>query len=386
MFSFTSLFSTFDNFCNPIIRPERDNYNFKDLGPSLFKIQNKSYKRTDFFLKNSRQLKIQCSFWEPIDEEREFSKLPCVIYLHGNSSSRCEVINYLKYFLYNNITILAFDFAGCGQSEGDYISLGYYEQNDIDCVINYLNKTKRVNRIGLWGRSMGAVTAIMYSCNNPNKISGIVVDSPFYSLTRLIEELIKEKITLMNDFICNIIIKTISNKIFEKYHFRIEILNTYLFAEKSHIPCLFCHATDDTFVNINHCKDLFEIYAGDKRIIFVEGDHNSVRPKYLIKNIINFFFKLFEKKKKFVHSYSFVENIQPIDIIEKLEKNKKDESNLEEEYFSDVGLKTIRKFDIKTKNDIEKEQIEEKNNIKYIQNLNNNKNKKLYYNINDFYD
>ena len=92
-----------------------------------------------------------------------------------------------------------------------------------------------------------------------------------------------------------------------------------------------------------------------------------------------------KKKKKFVHSYSFVENIQPIDILEKLEKNKKDESNLDEDSFSDVGLKTIRKFQIKTKKDIDKEQKEEKINIKYIQNLNYNK-KKIFYNINDFYD
>ena len=236
-------------------------------------------------------------FLEPIDEEREYKKLPCIIYLHGNSSSSCEVINYLKYFLYNNISILAFDFAGCGQSEGDYILLGYYEQNDIDCVINYLNKTKRVNRIGLWGRSMGTVTAIMYSCNNPNKITGIIVDSPFYSLTRLIEEINKEKIKIMNNFLCNIIIKTINNKIFEKYNFRIEILNTYLFAEKCHIPCLFCHAMVDKLVNINHCKDLYEVYEGDKRIIYVEGDHNSERPKFFIKNIISFFLNYLKKKE-----------------------------------------------------------------------------------------
>jgi cephalosporin-C deacetylase-like acetyl esterase len=380
MSSFFSLFTSFDNFWKPIIRPEKDKYTFLDLGPSLFKIQKKTYKRTDFFLKNSRQLKIQCSFWEPIDEERESIKLPCIIYLHGNSSSRCEVINYLKYFLYNNITILAFDFSGCGQSEGDYISLGYYEQNDVDCVINYLNKTKRVSRIGLWGRSMGAVTAIMYSYNYPNKIVGIVVDSPFYSLTRLIEELIKEKIKIMNNFIYNIAIKMISDKIYEKYNFRIEILNTYIFAEKCNSPCFFCHAINDNFVNKKHSKDLYKIYSGEKNIMYVEGNHNSLRPKYLIKNIINFFFKLFEKKKKFVHSYSFIENCR---IMEKYLK--KDESNLEEN-ISEIKHEKIRKFNIKTKKDIEKEQNKKIKNLQHKKNLNKSSNMDIYFFENDFYD
>ena len=44
---------------------------------------------------------------------------------------------------------------GCGISEGEYISLGYYERNDLDCVIQYLRDHKDVSTIGLWGRSMG---------------------------------------------------------------------------------------------------------------------------------------------------------------------------------------------------------------------------------------
>lgn len=31
-----------------------------------------------------------------------------------------------------------FDFAGCGQSEGEYISLGHFELGDVEVVVNYL--------------------------------------------------------------------------------------------------------------------------------------------------------------------------------------------------------------------------------------------------------
>jgi len=41
-------------------------------------------------------------------------------------------MEYLGYLIRNNISICTFDFSGCGNSEGDYISLGYYEQQDLN--------------------------------------------------------------------------------------------------------------------------------------------------------------------------------------------------------------------------------------------------------------
>ena len=58
--------------------------------------------------------------------------------------------------------MVAFDFSGCGLSDGDYISLGYYEIEDIRAVVEHVKKMENVTFIALWGRSMGAVTAIRY--------------------------------------------------------------------------------------------------------------------------------------------------------------------------------------------------------------------------------
>lgn len=61
------------------------------------------------------------------------------------------------------MTVFTFDFSGCGRSEGDWVTLGYKEQDDLKAVVNYLRLTRRVSVIGLWGRSMGAVTSIFYA-------------------------------------------------------------------------------------------------------------------------------------------------------------------------------------------------------------------------------
>ena len=73
-------------------------------------------------------------------------------------------------------------------SEGEYISLGYYERDDVHCVFEYLRSLGTVSSIGIWGRSMGAVTALMYADTN-HEIGCIVLDSPFSNLSQLCKEL-----------------------------------------------------------------------------------------------------------------------------------------------------------------------------------------------------
>ena len=126
-----------------IIRPGLYLYEQAELCPFKFEISNKYYKRTDFELINNRGLKIIYSFWEPFDEEKEKIVLLCVIYLHVNSSSRCEAYAEVKHLLPINICLFSFDFCSCGKSECDYISLGYYEKEDVKYIIEYLQKSKK---------------------------------------------------------------------------------------------------------------------------------------------------------------------------------------------------------------------------------------------------
>ena len=286
--------SSYQELWKAIIRPYRDDYSDKDLGPKKFRLNKKFYKRTDFSLVNSRNIKIMCSFWEPYDEEREYSRLPCVIYLHGNSSSRCEVIPNLKYLLPLNITVLAFDFTACGRSEGEYISLGWYEILDVECIINFLRNSKKVSSIGLWGRSMGAATAIIYAAKDPT-IAGIFLDSPFYSLNLLIDELSKDKVSLP-DFLVRQVIKMIKQTVKDKADFNIDDIEPGEYAQKCFVPAFFCHGKDDTFVNVHHCNDLYLIYPGEKYILLVDGDHNSLRPNKLNENASEFFYNALKCK------------------------------------------------------------------------------------------
>lgn len=62
---------------------------------------------------------------------------------------------------------------GSGLSDGKWVTLGAHEVEDLSVVVQHLRAQGGVSSIGLWGRSMGAVTALMYSHRDPD-IAGMV--------------------------------------------------------------------------------------------------------------------------------------------------------------------------------------------------------------------
>jgi len=121
----------YNELVNAIIRPPRCQYEMEQLGPPVFDFCGKTFQRIDFDLYNPRGLRISCSMWSPIESCRPNPILPCVIYMHGNSSARLEALSQLSLVLSLGATLLSFDFSGSGKSEGDWVSLGAFEKDDL---------------------------------------------------------------------------------------------------------------------------------------------------------------------------------------------------------------------------------------------------------------
>lgn len=268
---------------NAIIRPPRCEYAYAQLGPSFFEFCGKTFRRNDFELINKRGLKIVCSFWEITPDFRPNPVLPCLIYMHGNSSARLEGLSVLSLALSLGSTFLAFDFAGSGLSEGDYVSLGAFEKDDLQCVIEHLRDTGTVSTIALWGRSMGAATALLHGERDPS-IAGMVLDSAFSDLNTLAEELVdkgRERGLYAPGFVISMAIRFIRASVLKTANFNISDLSPIAHADKCFIPALFVAAEGDQFVACHHSQKIHDKYAGDKNILIISGDHNSRRPKHL---------------------------------------------------------------------------------------------------------
>ncbi len=58
--------------------------------------------------------------------------------MHGNAGCRIEASPLLSYLIPRNIALVSFDFSGCGLSQGNKVTLGLKETEDLDAVIKYI--------------------------------------------------------------------------------------------------------------------------------------------------------------------------------------------------------------------------------------------------------
>ncbi|BAT77223.1 uncharacterized protein HKW66_Vig0019690 [Vigna angularis] len=273
---------------NFIIRPPRAEYDPKsDLLEQEFMLKGKWYQRKDVEIKNSRGDVLQCSHYMPIVSP-EGKPLPCVIYCHGNSGCRADASEAAIILLPSNITVFTLDFSGSGISGGEHVTLGWNEKDDLKAVVNYLRDDGNVSLIGLWGRSMGAVTSLMYGAEDPS-IAGMVLDSPFSDLVDLMMELVDTYKIRLPKFTVKFAIQYMRRAIQKKAKFDITDLNTIKVAKSCFVPALLGHAIEDDFIQPHHSDRIFEAYMGDKNIIKFEGDHNSPRPQFYFDSINIFF-------------------------------------------------------------------------------------------------
>lgn len=212
--------------------------------------------------------------------------------MHGNSGCRVDAYDAVRVLLPLNITVFTLDLSGSGLSEGQFITLGVRESEDLRSVIAHLRSGGKVTKIGLWGRSMGAATSLFYGAKDPS-IAALVLDSPFSKLTDLMLELVD---TIGGDRGMRVprplvrgAVALMRFSILRRAHFDISQLDVLRAASGSFVPALFGHATGDTFIAPRHSEALYAVYPGDKNLIRFEGGHNSQRPSFFYDSVSIFF-------------------------------------------------------------------------------------------------
>lgn len=280
-----------EQFINFVIRPPRAEYTPDQyLWEKEFTLAGRKYFRQDLEIRNSRGHVLQCSHYLP-SPFSEDTPLPCVIYCHGNSGCRADANEAAVILLPSNITVFTLDFSGSGLSDGDYVSLGWHEKDDLKSAVSYLRDMKNISCIGLWGRSMGAVTSLLYGSEDPS-IAGMILDSPFSNLFDLMMELVDVYKIRLPKFTVKVAVQYMRRVIQKRAGFDIMDLNVAQIAPKTFIPALFGHATEDAFIQPHHSDTIFKSYAGDKNIIKFEGDHNSARPQFYYDSVSIFFYNV----------------------------------------------------------------------------------------------
>ena len=106
-----------------------------------------------------------------------------IIMQHGYKSTRSELLNEAEMMHRHGYGVLLTSIRAHDYSEGELITLGYYETDDMEAWYQYLLTRTDIDpeKIGILGNSYGGMLSIQYAALN-EKIKAVVANSAFSSM------------------------------------------------------------------------------------------------------------------------------------------------------------------------------------------------------------
>lgn len=287
-----------------IIRPPRAEYKVEDLGETPLKLKNGiKVERRDFMLLNREGQLLRCSEWREVRlgelagtrspggrlRDEFLDPRPTIVYLHCNSSCRADVVRtgVLEAAAGAGCALVALDFSGSGWSDGEYVTLGLREQYDVEAVAVHL-KARGCERFALWGRSMGATSALLYAARFGASagLSALILDCPFSTFGQLVEDLVGQGAVRVPRFAVRSLLSFVKASVKKRAGAELDALDLVKAAGSVHIPALYVAAgSDEMTPKASHSDRLLAVHAGRKTQAVFDGGHNSARPPWVYEAV-----------------------------------------------------------------------------------------------------
>jgi hypothetical protein len=174
-----------------------------------------------------------------------------LIFCHGNGGNISHRLEKIKVFNELGLDVFLFDYRGYGLSEGSPSEEGLYL--DAGAVYDYLINVKKipVQKIILYGESLGGAVAIDLARNHD--VAGLIIEGTFTS--------VKDMARRYFPFIPTFIISS-----------RFDSLRKIKDVKS---PKLIFHSTGDEIVPFDMGKRLFHAASEPKAFIEIQGGHND---------------------------------------------------------------------------------------------------------------
>ena len=192
-----------------------------------------------------------------------------VLLVHSYRSDHTFMNPYAEEYLNNNYIVLQPDNRAHGDSQGDFIGMGYLDQYDLLQWIQYIIMQDPEAEIVLHGVSMGASALMMLSSqdNIPDNIIAIIEDSGYKSADDYLAWKLKKKAHLPAFPaipIANTAIKLIAG-------YSLYDASAIEGVKHSKVPILFIHGTNDQTVPVEDAYDLYNAASCRKDLLIINN-------------------------------------------------------------------------------------------------------------------
>lgn len=228
--------------------------------------------------------------------------LPCegsdelIIIVHGNGNNRDDrsigIMDIAAALVTYGYNVLMFDLRGCGESDGNMVSGGYYEQKDLEGAVRYAGELG-FDTIGVLGFSLGAVTTLITAADN-EEIDAVVSDSSYADLTDIMETEFTKR-TSAPSFLLKPILFMI--KLMYGVDFA-AIRPVESVGDIAPTPILFIHGEEDETIPVEHASRLYKASQNTLNQLWITPGTGHVRsyinyPEEYISRITAFFDRAF---------------------------------------------------------------------------------------------
>ena len=199
------------------------------------------------------------------------------IILHGYRSSPDSVISIGRHFSEEGYNVLIPYMRATGESEGEYIGMGWLDKDDLQCWINKIIEQNNNANIVLHGSSMGAATVLMASGDDlPSNVKAIIEDSGYTSVWDIFASEAKVRFGLPEFPVLNMF-EIVANF---RAKYDIKKASALEQVKKANIPILFIHGDSDDFVPEYMCEQLYNAANCKKEKLIIQGaGHTESRYK-----------------------------------------------------------------------------------------------------------
>lgn len=191
-----------------------------------------------------------------------------VLLLHGYTGWKEEMYPFACWYYERGFHVVVPDLRCQGESEGDFIGMGWTDHFDGMLWIDYILSQDSSAEIVIHGQSMGAAAALMIAgADPPENVKMAVSDCAYTDAYSMFGEKIKEWFSLP----AFPIVDTARLLLKLRGGYDLKDASAINAVKKSTVPILFIHGDQDAMVSVRMAKELYRAADCEKELLIVEG-------------------------------------------------------------------------------------------------------------------
>lgn len=191
-----------------------------------------------------------------------------VLLLHGYTGWKEEMYPFAYWYHEQGFHVLVPDLRCQGESEGDFIGMGWTDHFDGMLWLNYILSQDSSAEIVIHGQSMGASAAlIMAGDSPPDNVKMVVSDCAYTDAYSMFGE----KVTEWFHLPAFPIVDTACLLLKLRGGYDLKDASAINAVKKCAVPILLIHGDEDAMISVQMARDLYDAANCDKKLLIVEG-------------------------------------------------------------------------------------------------------------------